>query len=269
LIKERKHWDGKAFGDAPSWLKTDGPDRYTGSVDFRTQLLSTLKAIQSVLNVPGVMVIGSEVPNLLQPEVASTLVVSQDVDIGVPIGSIEEVKAALRDVVELEPSEEEPSVWLPSRPGLIEVNFVGMDPDAEDLADAYVVDDVGLPRLVFGALSLLRKGKDVAIEDFQIPVPRPTGLLLEKLLTERVGEKGERDLLVVAGLLEIMKEADFQELEVEFFKLPVALRYAVSSNLTILSLMRPGIGGMPDPRPQRARIAKLLNRFEGLEAEGK
>lgn len=43
-------------------------DRYTESVEFRTKLLSTLKAIQSVLDVPGVMVIGSEVPNLLQLE---------------------------------------------------------------------------------------------------------------------------------------------------------------------------------------------------------
>jgi len=44
------------------------PDRYTQVVEFRTRLLSTLKAMQSVLEVPGIMVIGSEVPNLLQPE---------------------------------------------------------------------------------------------------------------------------------------------------------------------------------------------------------
>jgi len=42
---------------------------------FRAKLLSTLRAVQSVLNVPGVMVIGSEVPNLLQPDAASTLTV--------------------------------------------------------------------------------------------------------------------------------------------------------------------------------------------------
>ncbi len=54
------------------------PGRYTRSVAFRDRLLSTLKAVQTVLNVPGVLVIGSEVPNLLQPDAASTLVVSQD-----------------------------------------------------------------------------------------------------------------------------------------------------------------------------------------------
>ena len=244
-----------------------GPSaRYTGLVEFRTKLLSTLKAIQSVLDVPGVMVIGSEVPNLLQPEAASTLVVSQDVDIGVPVARIEDVKMALLDVVDLEPSEEEHSVWLPSRPDLIEVNFVGMDPRAEDPTDAYVVDDARLPLLVFGALSLLRRGSDLTIEGLEIPVPRPAGLLLEKLLTERVAEKGARDLLVVVGLLVVMAEADHEELEGEFLELPVELRYVVRSNLTILSLMQQGMEGMPDPRPQRARIAGLLARFEGLEA---
>jgi len=58
------------------------------------RLLSTLKAVQTVLNVPGVMVIGSEVPNLLQPDAASTLVVSQDVAIGAPIRHLDDVKAA-------------------------------------------------------------------------------------------------------------------------------------------------------------------------------
>jgi len=73
------------------------------------------------------MVIGSEVPNPLQPEAASMLVVSQDVDIGVTVACIEDVKLALMEIDGLEPSEEDPSVWLPSRPDLIEVNFVGME----------------------------------------------------------------------------------------------------------------------------------------------
>ncbi len=220
-----------------------------------------------MLDVPGVMVIGSEVPNLLQPEAGSTLVVSQDVDVGVPVACIEDVKAALMDIVDLEPSEEEPSVWLPLRPDLIEVNFVGMDPSAEDLTDAYVVDDARLPLLVFGALSLLQKGTAVSVEGFEIPVPRPAGLLLEKLLTERVAEKGERDLLVVVGLFLVMVEADYEELEEDYLGLPSELRYAVRSNLTILSLMQQGMDGMPDPRPLRGRIAGLLVRFEELEAE--
>ncbi len=37
-------------------------------------------------------------------------------------------------------------------------------------------------------------------------------------------------------------------------------------NLTVLSLMQ-GVDGMPDPRPQRARIAAVLVRLEELEVE--
>jgi hypothetical protein len=235
-------------------------------VDFRARLLSTLKAVQNVLNVPGVMVIGSEVPNLLQPGAASTLVVSQDVDIGVPVARLDDVKAALREVTDLEPSEDEASVWLPSKPDLIEVKFVGMDPDSQDATNAYVIEDAQLPLLVFGALSLLRRGATLGIEDLDVPVPRPAGLLLEKLLTERVAEKGVRDLLVVVGLLVVMHEADFEELEQEYANLPAELRYAVRSNLTVLSLMH-GVEGMPDPQPQRARIAAVLARLEELEVE--
>jgi len=212
------------------------------------------------------MVIGSEVPNLLQPNAASTLVVSQDVDIGVPIGRLEDVKAALTEVTDLRPSEDEPSVWTSSNPALIEVNFVGMDPAARDTTDAYVVEDVQLPLLVFGALSLLRPGAVLELEDLEVPLPRPAGLLLEKLLTERVAEKGARDLLVVVGLLVVMRELDLEELEAEFVNLPAELRYAVRSNLTVLSLMQ-GMDGMPDPEDQRVHIAALLTRLEELEVD--
>jgi len=244
------------------------PDRYTRSVDFRARLLSTLKAVQSVLNVPGVMVIGSEVPNLLQPDAASTLVVSQDVDIGVPVARLADVKAALRDVRDLEPSKEEPSVWLPTHPDLIEVNFVGMDPDTRDATNAFVFEDPELPLLVFGALSLLRRGRTLSLEGLEVPMPRPAGLLLEKLLTERTAEKGERDLLVVVGLLVVMNDSDFEELDADFGNLPAELRYAVRSNLTVLSLMQ-GLEGMPDPRAQRVRVAALLARLEELEIDQK
>jgi hypothetical protein len=212
------------------------------------------------------MVIGSEVPNLLQPDAASTLVVSQDVDIGVPIRRLDDVKAALNDVTDHEPSEDEPSVWASSNPNLIEVNFVGMDPDASDATDAYVVEDAQLPLLVFGALSLLRPGAVLELGELEIPLPRPAGLLLEKLLTERVADKGARDLLVVVGLLAVMCESDFEELEEEFVNLPAELRYAIRSNMTVLSLMQ-GMDGMPDPKGQRARIATLLERLEELEVE--
>jgi hypothetical protein len=237
-------------------------------VDFRSQLLSTLKGVQNVLNVPGVIVIGSEVPNLLQDDAASTLVVSQDVDIGVPVARLSDVKAELRNVTDLKPSAEEPSVWLPQNTDLIEVNFVGMDPDAKDTGDTYVLEDVELPLLVFGALSLLRPGVTIRVGDVAIPLPRPAGLLLEKLLTDRTAAKGDRDLLVVLGLLLVMVDSDLQETEREYGKLRPELRYAIRSNLTVLSLMQ-GLDGMPDPRENRARVAALLRRLEILEGADK
>ena len=51
---------------------------------FRERLLATLREMQPILDVPGVMVGGSQVPNLLEPDAAATLVVSQDVDLVVP-----------------------------------------------------------------------------------------------------------------------------------------------------------------------------------------
>lgn len=57
---------------------------------FRDRLLGTLRQLQPVLDVPGVLVVGSEVPNLLQPDAASTLVVSQDVDLALPVDCVEQ-----------------------------------------------------------------------------------------------------------------------------------------------------------------------------------
>jgi hypothetical protein len=64
-------------------------------VTFRQRLLETLRGIETVLTVDGVMVIGSEVPNPLEPGAAATLVVSQDVDIAVPVARLAEVKRRL------------------------------------------------------------------------------------------------------------------------------------------------------------------------------
>jgi hypothetical protein len=44
------------------------------------------------------------------------------------------------------------------------------------------------------------------------------------------------------------------------------MRYAVRSNLTLLSLLEP-VAGMPDPRPHRRTIADLLRRVEAKEAD--
>ena len=67
-------------------------------MDFRTRLLRTLRAIAPVLQEPGVLVAGSEVPNLLEPDARSSLVVSQDVDIAVPIDRHAAVKMRLHEV---------------------------------------------------------------------------------------------------------------------------------------------------------------------------
>ncbi len=79
---------------------------------FLDRLLASLREMQPVLDVPGVMVGGSQVPNLLEPGAASTLVVSQDVDLVVPVSRHGEVKQALDRIAGYSPAPEEPSVWL-------------------------------------------------------------------------------------------------------------------------------------------------------------
>lgn len=232
---------------------------------FRDRLLATIHAARPVLEVPGVLVVGSEVPNLLEAGAAATLVVSQDLDIGVPVDRHPAVKARLDDLRGLRPSSDEPSVWVPGSPDLLEVNFVGMDP-AQDPAEAYALEDDRLPLLVFGTLSLVSPGAEIDIEGTRVRVPRPAGLILEKLVTDRTGEKGERDLLVALGLLTTATPADLDELELAYGRLRPELRYAVRVNLTILSLLAPR-AGMPDPRPLRWDVAALLRRLEAREGD--
>jgi hypothetical protein len=43
---------------------------------FRDRLIGSLRVMQPVLDVPGVLVGGSQVPNLLEPAAASTLISS-------------------------------------------------------------------------------------------------------------------------------------------------------------------------------------------------
>jgi len=236
------------------------------SPTFRTRLLRTLRAVEPVLLVPGVIVAGSEVPNLLQPDAGSTLVVSQDVDIAVPVERHADVKARLREVRGLARAEEEPSVWLPQRPDLIEVNFIGMDARNERAGETYVLEDVELPLLVFAHLSLLRPGKALNVEGLVIPLPRPAGLLLEKLLTDRSAEKGDRDLLVALGVLLVSEPPDLEELETLYRGLSEELRYTIRSGLSMLSLLEPRVQ-MPDPTPHRALIAALMARLERVEQD--
>jgi hypothetical protein len=229
-------------------------------VAFRDRLVATIRAARAALESPGVLVVGSEVPNLLEPGAAATLVVSQDLDIGVPVAHHAALKSRLGGLQEFAPSPDEPSVWTPRSPELLELNFVGLDP-AQDPAEAYVLEDDRLPLLVFGALSLVSPGASIEIEGTRVSLPRPAGLLLEKLVTDRTGEKGERDLLVALAVLATAGPGDLQELESAYRRLRPELRHAVRSNLTILSLLGPR-PGMPDPRPRRVDVAALLRRLE-------
>jgi hypothetical protein len=234
-------------------------------VTFRDRLIATICAARPVLESPGVLVVGSEVPNLLERDAAATLVVSQDLDIGVPVDRHSALKERLGDLHGFEPSTDEPSVWTPHTPDLLELNFIGMDP-TQDPAEAYVLADDRLPLLVFGALSLVSRGAEIEIGGTRLALPRPAGLLLEKLVTDRTGEKGERVLLVALGVLVASAREDLDELDTLYGRLRPELRHAVRSNLTILSLLAPR-SGMPDPQPRRADVVALLRRFEASETE--
>jgi hypothetical protein len=92
-------------------------------------------------------------------------------------------------------------------------------------------------------------------------MPRASGLAVEKLISDRSGEKGDRDLLVVAGLLAHMSEPDVTH-AIELIRgLGAELRHAVRSNLTILSLLEPR-ASMPGPRSTRTLVARLLVDLE-------
>ncbi|MGQ0734509.1 MAG: hypothetical protein ACT4QD_12745 [Acidobacteriota bacterium] len=228
---------------------------------FRDRLLGTLRLLQRVLEVPGVLVVGSEVPNLLQPDAASTLVVSQDVDIAVPVDRVESLKALLRDVHGLVPSAEEPSVYIPTSPAVIEANFLGLDVRLRDASETYVLEDAELPLMVFGPLGLLRPGPIVQVEGLRLPLPRAADLMVEKLLTDRTGEKGARDPIVVAGLLATVTPADLEDFVVVTRTLSDEARHAIRSGMTVLSLMG-AHNGMPDPVPVRHQVTRLLSAME-------
>jgi hypothetical protein len=158
------------------------------------------------------------------------------------------------------------STWAtPLTAGLLELNFVGIDP-GQDPAEACVLEDDRLPLLVFGALSLVSRGAEVEIAGTRLTLPRPAGLLLEKLVTDRTGEKGERDLLVALGVLATSTSGDLAELESLYRGLRPELQHVVRSNLTILSLLAPR-SGMPDPEPRRAEVAALLRRLTAAGPE--
>jgi len=129
-------------------------------MEFRDRLVATIRAAQPVLELPDILVVGSEVANLLQPDAAATLVVSLDLDLGVPVHRHAEVKRHLPALTSFAPSSEEPSVLVPMSPDLLELNFVGID-SAQPLDHTYVLSDDQLPMMVFGPLSLVRAGLEI------------------------------------------------------------------------------------------------------------
>ncbi len=229
---------------------------------FRDRLIATLRAVQPVLDVPGVVIVGSEVPNLIEPDAASTLVVSQDVDIAIPLEVHRDVVRALAGIRGLGPSPEEPSVWLPEEEALIEVNFLGVDSGVEDPTESYPFEHSTLPLMVFGALAWAPRARTVDIEGVRVPLPSLGGLLLEKLATDRSGLKGDRDLLVALGILLGMSESDEVELGHRLNRLSSSIRRNIAANAGLLSVLGPS-SGVPDPTPHRARISALLERIEG------
>jgi hypothetical protein len=114
-------------------------------VKFREKLINTLRAIRPVFDEEGVVVVGSEVPNLLEPDAASTLVVSQDVDVAIDVHQHARVRTRLAELRGLAQSQQEPSVWTPLQNDLIEVNFLGIDSALASPSDAYAFEDDVLP----------------------------------------------------------------------------------------------------------------------------
>lgn len=105
-------------GPVRSWSRSEG---------HHLRCSATIRAARPVLEHPGVLVIGSEVPNLLEAGAAATLIVSQDLDVGVPISRHAPVKRLLpRLSSDFQPSRDEPSVRTPRSPELPEVNFNGL-----------------------------------------------------------------------------------------------------------------------------------------------
>lgn len=245
------------------WRRRPSPNSLT-VVTFRDRLLATLRSAQPVLDVPGVLVVGSEVPNLLEHDAAASLVVSEDVDVAIPISAHREVRERLQHLDRLRPSADEPSVWVPKGDDCIELNFVGMDPALKSVREAYVLEDERLPLMVFGGLSLLRPGRIILADGVRVPVPAIAGLLVEKLATDRSGVKGDRDLLMTLGLLSEANDADLDEVARLFQTLPCEVRETVLSGLSVLSLLEP-VEGMPDPRVGRPMVSLLLETLATKE----
>ncbi len=222
-------------------------------------LLETVKAARSLIEIPDVLVVGSQVPNLMQPTGSDLLVVSRDLDLAVTRQAIPDVKACLPTLTHFAPSSSEPAVLLPKSGNLLEVNLLGLDRDCER---SYIREDPDLPLVFFGSLSLLKTGPRLVIAGVTVQLPECASLLLEKLATERSGRKGDRDLLVAAGLLGLMRQPEIDRFELLATCADEELRYHIVSNLAILSML-PDVEGMPSAAARRQEISDLVRRLGG------
>jgi hypothetical protein len=118
--------------------------------------------------------------------------------------------------------------------------------------------------MVFGPLGLLRPGAMIDIEGLRVQLPRLADLAVEKLVTDRTGEKGARDLLVVAGLLAVSGPEEVEAIARLSLDLSAESRHSIRSALTVLSLMEPH-AGMPDPGPVRDRVRQVLSAIEARD----
>lgn len=218
-----------------------------------------------MLECKAVMVVGSQVPNLLEPGAAATLVVSEELDVGVPVHRRPELKEQLDELHSFAPSPGAPSVWSPLEPGLLALRFAGIDVALRPRA-AYVLADERLPLPVLGSLSLLSAGARVEVEGTRLLLPRPAGLFLEKLITDRTGDDRERDLLVAFALLVVAGPGDLDEVDRSYRTLPEEQRRAARSNLELLSHLA-ARSGMPDPTPRRAALETLHRRLRSGETD--
>jgi len=81
-----EHGDDLTRGDAKYNTRTiDNFLELSGYPGNWTSLPAGTK--QGVLETPGALVVGSEAPSLVEPGAAATLVASQDLEVGVPVGA--------------------------------------------------------------------------------------------------------------------------------------------------------------------------------------
>lgn len=212
------------------------------NISFKKQLLNTLKLLSKI---PHIVVIGSEVPNLfyLSKKIDEQLFVSQDVDIGIPLRYVDEIKPYISLLKKYYiQSTDEPSVLIPKSDNYLEINFLGIDYDLSDLDEVYIYETDDLSFVVFGNMSLLEIQK-LSVENgingkIDLLVADPVSLIMEKLLSERNYIKLERDLIVVSLLINIIDfEKNIYRLKKIFNNFDKERKLLILDNITFLDTL--------------------------------